>query len=122
MKTSVFALTGMLLVSSAVGRTQSPPAAPDTHQMMAGRQQMMSMQAADKNDKKLDDLVAQLNAARGNDRLDKVIAVVNELVAERKGMREMMARHDGMMGAMMKNGAAPKTGDDHSAHHPDTAK
>jgi hypothetical protein len=99
MKTSVFVLTGMLVVASAVGRTQEKTAAPDTHSMMAGRQQMMSMQASDK---KLDDLVAQLNAARGNDRLDKVIAVVNELVAERKGMHEMMSRHESMMGTMMK--------------------
>jgi hypothetical protein len=44
--------------------------------------------------KKLDDLVAQLNAATGNDRIEKLIAVVNELVAEQKGMHEHMS---GMM-------------------------
>jgi hypothetical protein len=86
--------------------------------MMGGQQQMMaSMQAADK---RLDDLVAQLNAARGEERLDKVIAVVKELVAERKAMRDMMAGRGGMM--MNRESAAPATGGDHSTHHPDPGK
>jgi hypothetical protein len=107
----------MLVVASAAGRAQSPPAAPSHPPMMADQQQMMaSMQAADR---KLDDLVAQLNAARGDDRLDKVIAVVKELVAERKTMRDMMAGRGGMMN---RESAAPATGGDHSTHHPDTGK
>jgi hypothetical protein len=118
MKALILVLTGMLVVASAAGRAQNPPPASDTHTKMAGQQQMMaSMQAADK---KLDDLVAQLNAARGDDRLDKVIAVVKELVAERKTMRDMMAGRGGMM--MNKESAAPTTGGDHSTHHPEPGK
>jgi hypothetical protein len=118
MKAPILVLTGMLVVAGAVGRAQNPPAAPGQPAMMAGQQQMMaSMQAADK---KLDDLVAQLNAARGDDRLDKVIAIVKELVAERKTMRGMMAGRGGMM--MNRESAAPATGGDHSTHHSDPGK
>ena len=114
MKTLFIVVTGMLLAAGSLGHAQNPPAAANPRAMMAGQQQMMaSMQAGDK---KLDDLVAQLNAARGNDRLDKLVAVVNALVAERKGMRDMMAMHGNMMGSMMnmnmnKDAATPKTGD-----------
>ena len=120
MKTTLLVLTGLLAVAGASGHAQTPPAAPKTSAMMAGQQQMMaSMQAGDR---KLDDLLAQLNAARGNDRLDKLVAVVNALAAERKGMREMMAMHGTMMGTMMNRTAAPATGDDHSEHHPPDGK
>jgi|SRR5580765_4877177 len=124
MKTVILVLTGMLVVASAAGLAQHPPPASDPPAKMAGQQPMMaSMQAADK---KLDDLVAQLNAARGADRLDKLIAVVNELVAERSAMRQMMAGRGGMMmngGMMNKEGAAPPKADgDHSAHHPPSDK
>lgn len=115
MKTFSSALLMTILAVPGVW-AQTAPKTPETRATMGGRQQMMaSMQA---NDAKLDDLVAQLNAARGNDRLDKLVAVVNALVAERKTMRSMMA---GMMGSMMtapETSAAPKTEDDHSAHHP----
>jgi hypothetical protein len=118
MKALILVLTGMLVVASAAGRAQNPPAASDPHPKMAGQQPMMaSMQAADK---KLDDLVAQLNAARGDERLDKVIAVVKELVAERKAMREMMAGRGGMM--MNREPAAPGASSDHSTHHPEPGK
>jgi len=118
MKALILVLTGMLVVAGAAGRAQNPPTAPNQPATMAGQQQMMaSMQAADK---KLDDLVAQLNAARGDDRLDKVIAVVKELVAERKTMRDMMAGRSGMM--MHGEPAAPATGNDHSTHHPEPGK
>ena len=118
MKALILVLTGMLVVTSAAGYAQNPPAASDPHPKMAGQQPMMaSMQAADK---KLDDLVEQLNGARGDDRLDKLIAVVKELVAERKTMREMMAGHGGMM--MNRESAAPVPGNDHSSHHPEPGK
>jgi hypothetical protein len=118
MKAMILVLTATLVVASAAGRAQNPPTAPDPHAKTAGQQPMMaSMQAADK---KLDDLVAQLNAARGEDRLDKVIAVVKELVAERKTMRDRMAGRGGMM--MNKESAAPDTSNEHSTHHPEPGK
>jgi hypothetical protein len=118
MKAPILVLTGMLVVAGAVGRAQNPPVAPGQPAMMVGQQQTMaSMQAADK---KLDDLVAQLIAARGDDRLDKVIAIVRELVTERKTMRDMMAGRGGMM--INRESAAPGTGGDHSTHHPDPGR
>jgi len=117
MKHVIIFLAGILVATAAAG-AQKPPAASDTHGMMAGQQQMMaSMQA---EDRKLDDLVAQLKAAQGDDRLDKVIAVVNELVAERKAMRKMMAEGACMM--INKEPVAPSTGTDHSTHHPEPGK
>jgi hypothetical protein len=116
MKAPILVLTGMLVVASAAGRAQNPPAAPSQSATMASQQQMMaSMQTSDK---KLDDLVAQLNAARGDDRLNKVIAVVKGLVAERKAMRHMMAGS----GMMMNREPAAGTGYDHATHHPESGK
>jgi len=118
MKAWILVLAAAVMASNAVGRAQSPPATPDMQAMMANHQQMMAtMQAADK---KLDDLVAQMNAARGNDRLDRVIAVVNELAAARKQMGGMMSMHQRMMQGMTNMPAGgPKPADDHSAHQPD---
>jgi len=117
MKTLI--LTGIALVALTAGIARSQePKKPDMHAMMAQQDKtMMSMEAADK---RLDDLVSQLNAAKGNDRIDKLAAVVNELVTERKQMRAMMG---GMMkemhGGMMQHATENKAGDDHSAHHPE---
>jgi ketosteroid isomerase-like protein len=60
--------------------------------------------------------------AKINKRLDDLAAVVNELAADRKSMREMMARHAGMMGAMMTNDSTTPTGDGPATHHPANAK
>ncbi|HET9833865.1 MAG TPA: hypothetical protein VFP91_19215 [Vicinamibacterales bacterium] len=99
MRTLIVGGIAALALAAGVGRSQETAAKPDMHAMMAGQHQMMmSMQASDK---KLDDLIAQLNAAKGNDRIDKLVAVVNELVAERKQMANMMSMHGGMMQHMM---------------------
>jgi hypothetical protein len=61
-----------------------------------------------------------MNAARGDDRLDKVIAVVNELAAAHRQMGEMMSMHHGMMQG---NTNAPardsKPAEDDASHHPE---
>jgi hypothetical protein len=89
----------VLAVAGGIARSQDTATRPDTHTMMAGQHNMMmSMQASNR---KLDDLIAQLNAAKGNDRIDKLVAVVNELVAERKQMTSMMSMQGGMMQHMM---------------------
>jgi hypothetical protein len=96
-----FILTGIALVAVAAGvaRSQESVSKPDMHAMMADQHKMMmSMQASNK---KLDDLIAQLNSAKGNDRVDKLVAVVNELAAERKQTMNMMSMHGGMMQQMM---------------------
>ena len=118
MKAWILTLTTALIVSSAIGHTKDQPATSGTHAMMANHQQMMAaMQAADK---KLNDLVAQMNAARGDDRLDKVIAVVNELAAAHKQMGGMMSMHDGMMqGVASAPAGDSKPAEDHGLHHPE---
>jgi len=99
MRMLIFGGIAALALAAGVAGSQETAAKPDMHAMMAGQHQMMmSMQASDK---KIDDLIAQLNAAKGNDRIDKLVAVVNELVAERKQMMTMMSMHGGMMDHMM---------------------
>ena len=107
-------------------RAQSPrPAAAadgqqDSAQMMAQRQKMMAeMQATQK---KLDELVAQMNSATGTVKVDRIAALLTELVAQHKQMSSMM--QGGMMPMMMMPNAAaaapPATGtkpDEHSEHH-----
>lgn len=89
----------VLAVAGGIARSQETATRPDMHTMMAGQRKMMMLMQA--SDKKLDDLVAQLNSAKGNDRIDKLVAVVNELAAERKQMTNMMSMHGGMMRTMM---------------------
>ena len=94
MRALIFGIA-VLAVVGGIARSQDTATKPDMHAMMTGQQKMMmSMQASDT---KLDDLIAQLNAAKGNDRIEKLVAVVNELAAERKQMTSMMSMHGGMM-------------------------
>ena len=58
-----------------------------------------------------------VTAAQINKKLDDLTAVVNELVADRKNMREMMAAHGGMMAPKGKTETPAPPSDDHSAHH-----
>ena len=97
MKTMFLALMGALAIAGGTASMQDTKK-PDMHAtMMDQHKMMMSMQ---ESDRKLDDLVAQLNAAKGNDRIDKLVAVVNELAAERHHMHGMMSMHGGMMQMM----------------------
>lgn len=104
MKTVFLALIATLAIAGTA-RAQEPQAHEHEHAQppaaaeqkadakpMAGMPGMMA--SMDAQDKKIDALVAELNAAKGTDRLDKLVAVVNELVAERKAM------HEHMMGMM----------------------
>jgi hypothetical protein len=70
--------------------------------MMADHEKMMAgMKAADQ---RLDGLVATMNAAAGQAKVDATSAVVAEMVAQRKTMRdEMMAMHHRMMSHMMEH-------------------
>lgn len=77
--------------------------------MMAKRQKMMS--EIDAADAKLDDLMAAMSAARGDDRIDAMAKVITELVAHQRLMRhEMMSMGPEMMSHMkahMKAGTVP---------------
>ena len=67
--------------------------------MMANHEKMMAdMKAADQ---RLDGLVAKMNAASGQAKVDAAAVVVTEIVTQRKSMREgMMTMHEGMMSHM----------------------
>jgi len=95
MKTLLLAITASLAIAGGTARVQDPPKSHDHGDQTMPAPPMhgmpMSMMARDDT---LEKLVAEMNAARGNDRIDKVVAVLNELVAERKAM------HDHMKGMM----------------------
>jgi Skp family chaperone for outer membrane proteins len=76
--------------------------------MMADHEKMMTeMKAADQ---RLDDLVAKMNGASGAEKGDATAAVVNEMVTQRRTMRDgMMKMAGGMMGHMMEHMQAGKT-------------
>ena len=53
-------------------------------------------------DARLDEKVAAMNAAKGDQKVEAMAAVINELVAQRKAMRDSFgAMHHGMGGPMM---------------------
>lgn len=75
--------------------------------MMADQEKMMAdMKDADQ---RLDDLVSKMNAASGGDKADATAAVVNEMVTQRRTMRDgMMKMQHGMMAHMMEHMQAGK--------------
>lgn len=75
--------------------------------MMAEREDMMSKMKA--MDEKLDQLVAGMDAADGDHKIGAMAAVIEELVAQRKAMREMSMKMEGRtMGHMMEHMRAGK--------------
>ena len=87
--------------TSAAAPAQQPPAAqqpqPGMQDMMKMHEQMMAEMKA--GNAKLDALVKDMNAARGDAKIDAVAAVVNELVGQHKAMHERMGQmHEQMMG------------------------
>jgi endonuclease III len=65
--------------------------------MMADCQKMMADMKA--GQEKLDDLIAEMNAATGQQKIDRIAAVLTELVARQKAMHAHMT--------MMGHGSAP---------------
>jgi hypothetical protein len=113
---------GMAVVMSAGLAAQTPPAhqhpttqaatsptdmAAKCQAMMAGHEKMMAETKA--ADLRLDGLVAQMNAATGQPKVDATAAVVSEMVAQRKAMRDgMMKMQPRMMAHMMEHMEAGK--------------
>jgi hypothetical protein len=114
MKTLILALISALAIAGGAAAGQAPRKMMETS-MMTGHAKMMAEMR--ESDGKLDELVKQLNATHGDERVDRLVAVVNLLVAERWQMREMMAMHGDMMRHTAADTPAPE--DDHSAHHPE---
>jgi len=75
--------------------------------VMADQEKMMTeMKAADQ---RLDDLVGKMNAASGMEKADATAAVVNEMVTQRRAMRDgMMKMQHEMMAHMMEHMQAGK--------------
>ena len=110
---AIAALIGAVSVGAQSRAPQEPPQQPRAGMMGQQQGRMAEMAAAEQ---KLTDLLATMNAARGDERIEAIAAVVNELAARHIAMRRQM------MG-MMKGPtvAAPeKPADDggHSQHHP----
>jgi hypothetical protein len=94
----LFAVGAAVALSAGFGYAQNNQhehAAPSTAQAGSAEHQAMmaNMQA---EQKKLDELVAQMNAAKGPDKVDRIAAVVTEMAAMHKRMNTMM-----MQGGMM---------------------
>ena len=71
--------------------------------MMEKKQQMM--QKCKAMDAKLDQLTAAMNTATGQQKIDAMAALLNELVQQRKSMHKMMMNmQGGMMSGMMGEG------------------
>ena len=69
--------------------------------MMDAHQNMMA--EMERMDAKLQEMVASLKSAKGEERWTVVIAILDELVSQRKAMREKRAQmQSGMMGHMAK--------------------
>jgi septal ring factor EnvC (AmiA/AmiB activator) len=77
--------------------------------MMADHEKMMAeLKAADE---RLDALVAKMNAAPATGKAEATAAVVNEMVTQRRTMRDgMMKMEHGTMGHMMEHMQAGKDG------------
>ena len=94
-------LSAAVVAGSAIAATQhdhtaTPPTAAAQAPAMDHQKMMADLQA---EQAKLDDLLAQMNAATGPEKVDRIAAVVTEMAAEHKHMTEMMG---GMMqGGMM---------------------
>lgn len=81
-----------------------PPAAQGAS---ADHQAMMAYMQAEQ--KTLDDLVEQMNAAKGPEKVDRIAAVVTEMAAMHKRMNTMMMQGGMMQMLHMKNGSTPAT-------------
>lgn len=107
MKRIALVLFGMMILGGALAVAQTMqhqhPMAPagekagmmDCQAMMAKQQEMETRMA--EMDARLQQLVDQMNAARGSSKVDRMAAVLTEMVAQRKQMREQMAAMPPMM-------------------------
>ena len=122
-----------VLLSASVGNAQTtghdhsaaPAPGENSQQAQAASTQHSMMAHLQAAQKKLDDLVAQMNAATGSEKVDRMAAVITEMAAMHKDMCAQMM-NGGMMSMMMqmKEGATsqgpPDTESpdaDHAGHH-----
>jgi pyruvate/oxaloacetate carboxyltransferase len=107
-------VAGLTTVAALQAQTQEKPLTHDRAAMMASCQAMMAGMKADQDT--LDDLLAKMNAATGQPKIDQMAAVLNELVAHQKAMRaHMMSMHQSAAPANVPK-EQPEAG--HEQHHP----
>ena len=132
LRTPLLCAVGLALVVLTAGSSEAQPAPADQAalkagmgaNMMADRQKMMAAMKA--SEKKLDDLVAAMNQAKGSEKVDRLAAVVTEMVAQHREMHKRMMSGGMMMqmpqpapAATIPVPAAPGAdADDHAVHHP----
>jgi hypothetical protein len=117
----LMAVATAVALSPGVGYAQNSQhehaAAPAAQGASVDHQAMMANMQAEQ--KKLDELVAQMNAATGPEKVDRIAAVITEMAAMHKRMSTMMMQ-GGMM--QMQHGATPgeppkAAPEDHADHH-----
>jgi hypothetical protein len=96
-----FALAALALAGPAAAEEPAPEAAPPAQQPPPHVQQMQQqrrafMEQLQERNKRLDDLVAKMNAAQGEAKVDAIAAVINEMVEQRRAMQP----HPGMGGPL----------------------
>jgi len=79
-------MEGHEMMAKGAKGTEMPQAC---QEMMAARQSMRAERA--KQDARLNELVAKMNAATGQKKVDAIAAVVSEMVAQRQAKHEKMA-------------------------------
>lgn len=101
MKKTVFLFLGLMIAAGAMCAQMTAPPAAQHSQNMDCQAMMQQMHAGmDEMDQRLKTLVEAMNAARGSARVDRMAAVINELVVQRTQMRERMMT---MMPMMMQH-------------------
>ena len=123
-------VTVLFLTASGLAAQQPVAPGPGGHGPKSDRGSMFMMM--DSLDHRLDSLVDRMNRSTGNQKVQSMAAVINELVSQRKMMRERMhgmMEQGGMMGKAQdakptvpkpqSEPEATKDSADHAAHHPD---
>ncbi len=120
------ALVTLLISAQGLAAQQPGQRAPGdstAHAMMMNKMEQ-HMRMMDSANVRLDSLVRRMNQATGNAKVSAMAQVINELVAQRRGMqahmRQMMQTHGPMMrGHRMnrRNNATDTSGD--PEHHPE---
>ena len=108
-------VAGLTTVATLQAQTRETPPAHDRAAMMANCQTMMAGMKAEQD--KLDDLVAKMNAATGQLKIDQMAAVLTELVAHQKAMRAHMMSM-GQEPAAPANAPKEQPEAGHEQHHP----
>ena len=127
----VFVVFAALMLSATIVAAQQPgTVSPTRRGEMSGRNQM-SMVMMDSLNQRLDSLVQRMNRISGNQKVQAMAAVINEMVAQRKSMQERMHQMTdrggmrGMANDSTPTSSKPTVGNEsappdtnHATHHP----